>query len=136
MCIDYNALNNITLKNRYPLPKIDDLLDQLQHAKYFTKLNLKSGYHQVRVKEDIWNIAFKTRQGLYEWLVMPFSLCNAPTTFMRLMNYVLCPYLDSTAIFYLDDTGLQCYLEGTNLTSYASVRDFEEAPAVGQSQEM
>jgi hypothetical protein len=93
MCIDYKALNKITLKNRYPLPRIDDLLDQLQRAKYFTKLYLKSGYHQVHVKEeDTWKTAFERRQGLY-----------APTTFVRLMNVVLRPYLDSFVIVYLDD---------------------------------
>ena len=94
--IDYRALNKITLKNRYPLPRIDDLLDQLQHAKYLTKLDLKLGYHQVRVKEeDTWKTAFKTRKGLYECLVIPFGMCNASTTFMYLMNGVLHPFIDS-----------------------------------------
>jgi hypothetical protein len=104
MCIDYRALNKITLKNEYFLPKIDHLLDQLQHAKYFIELDLKSRYHHVRVKgEYTCNIAFNTRKGFYEWLVMPFSLCNASTTFMRLMNDILRPYLDSFVIVYLDD---------------------------------
>jgi hypothetical protein len=76
----------------------------LQHEKYFTNLDLKSGYHQVHVKEEqTWNTAFKTRKGLYEWLIMPFGLCNAPSTFMRLINDVLRPYLDSFVIVYLDD---------------------------------
>jgi hypothetical protein len=104
MCIYYRALNKIPLNNWYPLPRIDDLLENLQHVKYFTTLDLKSRYQKVKVKEeDTWKISFKTRQGLYEWLVMPFSLCNALSTCMRLMNDVLHPYLDSFVIFYLDD---------------------------------
>jgi hypothetical protein len=103
MCIDYCSLNKITVKNRYHLPMIDDFLDQRKQNKFFIELDLKSGYHQVRIKEkNVWKTVVKTRKGLYKWLVIPIILCNAPTTFMRLMNDVLHHFINSFVIVYLD----------------------------------
>nr|GEX61357.1 putative reverse transcriptase domain-containing protein [Tanacetum cinerariifolium] len=104
MCIDYRELNKLTIKNRYPLPRIDDLFDQLQGSRYFLKTDLRFGYHQLRVREeDIPKTAFKTRYGHFEFTVMPFGLTNAPAVFMDLINRVCRPYLDKFVVFFIDD---------------------------------
>lgn len=104
MCVDYRGLNQITLKNTYPLPRIDDLFDRLYDARFFTKLDLYSGYHQVAIApEDTHKTAFTSRYGTYEFLVMPFGLTNAPATFQTAMNELFHEYLDEFVIVYLDD---------------------------------
>ncbi|KAJ7951825.1 Retrotransposon protein, putative, Ty3-gypsy subclass [Quillaja saponaria] len=104
MCVDYRALNKVTVRNSYPIPLIADLFDQLSGAKYFTKLDLRSGYYQVRIAErDEPKTTCVTRYGAFEFLVMPFGLTNAPATFCTLMNQVFRGYLDKFVVVYLDD---------------------------------
>ncbi|GJU59698.1 putative reverse transcriptase domain-containing protein [Tanacetum coccineum] len=104
MCIDYRELKKVTIKNRYPLPRIDDLFDQLQGASFFSKIDIRSRYHQLKIREeDILKIAFRTRYGHYEFIVMPFGLTNAPAAFMDLMNRVCSPMLDKSVIVFIDD---------------------------------
>lgn len=104
MCIDYHALNEVTIKNKYPLPQIDDFFDQMKGVEVFSKIDLRSGYHQLKIcPKDISKTAFSTRYGYYEFLVMSFGLTNAPAYFMNMMNKVFMEYLDKFVVVFIDD---------------------------------
>jgi len=122
MCVDYRALNNVTQKDRYPLPRIDDLFDQLRGAQHFTSLDLQSGYHQVRIsEEDIPKTAFRTPLGHFQWRVLSFGLTNAPATFMRMMSQVLAPYIGKFVLVYLDDILIYSKTEDEHISHIRTV---------------
>ena len=104
LCVDYRQLNKMTMKNKYLLPRIDDLFNQLKGTSVFLKINLRSRYHQLRIKDvDVHKIAFRARYGHYEFIVMPFGLTNAPAAFIDLMNCVFRPYVDKIVVVFIDD---------------------------------
>jgi hypothetical protein len=127
MCVDYRSLNDVTVKNKYLLPRIEDLFDQMRGARVFSKIDPRSGYHQMRIRpSDIPKIAFSTRYGSYEYTVMSFGLTNAPVYFMNLMNKVFMEYLDRFIVVFIDD--ILIYANTTGIRGFAECRPLCREP--------
>jgi len=122
LCVDYCGLNKVTIMNRYPLPLMNELRDRVQSAKIFTKIDLKWGYNMIRIKEgDEWKTAFRTRYGLYEYLMMPFGLANAPAMFQNMINEVLRDLIDQRVVAYMDDILIYSPIEDKHVHIVTSV---------------
>ena len=137
LCIDYRQLNKLIVKNKYPLPRIDDLFDQLKGASIFSKIDLRSGYHQLRIKDaDVHKTMFRTRYGHYEFLVMPFGLTNAPAAFMDLMNRVFRPYVDQFVVVFIEDILVYSKDRESHDTHIQVVLDFEKRVVVCETEQV
>jgi hypothetical protein len=137
LCVDYRKLNEVTIKNKYPLPKIEDLFDQLSGARVFSKIDLRTGYHQLKVREsDIPKTAFTTRYGLFEYTVMSFGLTNAPAYFMNLMNKVFMKFLDKFVVVFIDDILVYSKTEEEHAEHLRLVLGTLRAPALCQIQQV